>query len=237
MRGSLSGVFRTGGDGSERDSLHACGRIAFSMTNSDGSPATPRRRHVVRLVLFAAFLLALFYRWPSAESSTSRTSGERWRRPGPAAPLAYVVVSAVLGAVFVPGPILAAGSGVLFGPLLGTFVTLGATVGHRDHHLPRRPTGRPRRAHVRCSAQSAPTASTRGSERGGCGRSSANASCPASPMRWRPTHSVRSESRCGRWPSERSSARRRAPSSTPRSARRSQTCRRPWRTSPSECGA
>ena len=48
---------------------------------------------------------------------------------GAVAPLAYVVVSAVLGAVFVPGPVLAAGSGVLFGPVLGTFVTLGATVG------------------------------------------------------------------------------------------------------------
>jgi uncharacterized membrane protein YdjX (TVP38/TMEM64 family) len=48
---------------------------------------------------------------------------------GPAAPLIYVVVSAVLGAIFVPGPVLAAASGLLFGPLLGTFVTLGATVG------------------------------------------------------------------------------------------------------------
>lgn len=48
---------------------------------------------------------------------------------GPAAPLTYVVVSALLGAVFVPGPILAAGSGLLFGPVLGIFVTLGATVG------------------------------------------------------------------------------------------------------------
>ncbi|MGV0802278.1 VTT domain-containing protein, partial [Mycolicibacterium elephantis] len=48
---------------------------------------------------------------------------------GPAAPLAYVVVSAVLGALFVPGPILAAGSGLLFGPVIGVFVTLGATVG------------------------------------------------------------------------------------------------------------
>jgi uncharacterized membrane protein YdjX (TVP38/TMEM64 family) len=48
---------------------------------------------------------------------------------GPAAPLAYVVVSAALGAIFVPGPLLAAGSGVLFGPLLGTFVTLFSAVG------------------------------------------------------------------------------------------------------------
>jgi uncharacterized membrane protein YdjX (TVP38/TMEM64 family) len=48
---------------------------------------------------------------------------------GPAAPLTYIVLSAVLGAIFVPGPILAASSGLLFGPLLGVFVTLGATVG------------------------------------------------------------------------------------------------------------
>jgi uncharacterized membrane protein YdjX (TVP38/TMEM64 family) len=48
---------------------------------------------------------------------------------GPAAPLAYVVVAAALGALFVPGSILAAGSGLLFGPVLGVFVTLGATVG------------------------------------------------------------------------------------------------------------
>jgi uncharacterized membrane protein YdjX (TVP38/TMEM64 family) len=39
------------------------------------------------------------------------------------------VVSAVLGAIFVPGSILAASSGLLFGPVLGVFVTLGATVG------------------------------------------------------------------------------------------------------------
>ena len=48
---------------------------------------------------------------------------------GPPAPLTYVVVSAVLGALFVPGSILAAGSGLLFGPVLGILVTLGATVG------------------------------------------------------------------------------------------------------------
>ena len=39
------------------------------------------------------------------------------------------MLSAVLGAIFVPGPILAASSGLLFGPVLGVFVTLGATVG------------------------------------------------------------------------------------------------------------
>ncbi|MDH8270779.1 hypothetical protein QIG44_27335, partial [Klebsiella pneumoniae] len=58
---------------------------------------------------------------------------------GPIAPLAYVVVSAALGALFVPGPILAAGSGVLFGPLLDTFVTLPAfSAGAQAGMTPRR---------------------------------------------------------------------------------------------------
>lgn len=100
------------------------------MSDSDEVPETPgRRRHIVRLVLFAAFLLGLFY----LVAVTRVVDVEDVRRTvaatGPAAPLTYVVVSAVLGAMFVPGPILAAGSGVLFGPLLGTFVTLGSTVG------------------------------------------------------------------------------------------------------------
>ena len=99
------------------------------MTDSEGTPATSRRRHILRLALFAAFLLGLFY----LVAVTRIVDVEDLRRTvaatGPAAPLTYVIVSAVLGAVFVPGPILAATSGVLFGPVLGLFVTLGATVG------------------------------------------------------------------------------------------------------------
>jgi uncharacterized membrane protein YdjX (TVP38/TMEM64 family) len=99
------------------------------MTDSDGSAATSRRRHILKLAVFAAFLVGLFY----LVAVTRIVDVEDLRRTvaatGPAAPLAYVVVSAVLGAVFVPGPILAATSGVLFGPILGLFVTLGATVG------------------------------------------------------------------------------------------------------------
>jgi uncharacterized membrane protein YdjX (TVP38/TMEM64 family) len=87
-----------------------------------------RRRHVLRLVLFAAFLLGLFY----LVAVTRVVDVDDVRRTvaaaGPAAPVAYVAVSAVLGAIFVPGPILAASSGLLFGPVLGVFVTLGATV-------------------------------------------------------------------------------------------------------------
>jgi uncharacterized membrane protein YdjX (TVP38/TMEM64 family) len=99
------------------------------MVDNDGSSPTSRRRHVVRLAVFAGFLLGMFY----LVAVTRVVDVEEVRRAisatGPAAPLTYVVVSAVLGALFVPGAILAAGSGILFGPVLGIFVTLGATVG------------------------------------------------------------------------------------------------------------
>ncbi|RAV10035.1 hypothetical protein DQP55_16220 [Mycolicibacterium sp. GF69] len=96
------------------------------MAITDGP--TSRRQHILRLVLFAAFLLGLFY----LVAVTGVVDVENVRRTvasaGPVAPLVYVVVSGLLGAVFVPGPILAAASGVLFGPVVGTFATLGATV-------------------------------------------------------------------------------------------------------------
>lgn len=51
-----------------------------------------------------------------------------WVEPlGAAAPPAYVVLSAVLGAALVPGPLLAATSGLLFGAALGTAVTIAAS--------------------------------------------------------------------------------------------------------------
>ena len=52
-----------------------------------------------------------------------------WVEPlGAAAAPAFVVVSAVLGAALVPGPMLAATSGLLFGAALGTLVTIAASV-------------------------------------------------------------------------------------------------------------
>lgn len=105
------------------------GRIVVGMTDHDDSPAINRRAHILRLVAFAAFLFGLFYLVAVARVIDVDDIRGLVGSTGPAAPLAYVVVSACLGALFVPGPILAAGSGVLFGPVLGTFVTLGATVG------------------------------------------------------------------------------------------------------------
>jgi uncharacterized membrane protein YdjX (TVP38/TMEM64 family) len=99
------------------------------MTERDGSPPTSRRRHIVRLAVFVAFLLGLFYLFAVTRIVDVDDVRRTVAATGPFAPLTYVVVSAMLGAILVPGPILAAGSGVLFGPLLGTFVTLGSAVG------------------------------------------------------------------------------------------------------------
>ena len=95
----------------------------------DNSAPTSRRRHLARLAVFALFLVGVFY-LVAVKRVIDIEEVRRVVSPtGPAAPLIYVVVSAALGALFVPGSILAAGSGLLFGPVLGMFVTLGAAVG------------------------------------------------------------------------------------------------------------
>ena len=99
------------------------------MTENDGTSTTSRRRHVVRLVLFVVFLAGLFYLFTVARVVDVDDVRSAVAATGPFASLTYVAVSATLGAILVPGPILAAGSGVLFGPLLGTFVTLGSAIG------------------------------------------------------------------------------------------------------------
>ena len=99
------------------------------MTDNDGSAPTSRRRHILRLAVFAVFLVVMFYLLAIRHVVNIEDVRRTVAATGPAAPLTYIVVSAVLGAAFVPGPILAASSGLLFGPVLGVFVTLGATVG------------------------------------------------------------------------------------------------------------
>lgn len=99
------------------------------MVDNDGSPPTSRRRHIVKLAVFAGFLVALYVLVAVTHVIDVEVVRRTVAATGPAAPLTYVVVSAFLGALFVPGSILAAGSGLLFGPALGIVVTLGATVG------------------------------------------------------------------------------------------------------------
>ncbi|MGW4330650.1 TVP38/TMEM64 family protein [Nocardia sp. NPDC004573] len=99
------------------------------MTDNGGFFLTSRRRHIARLALFAVFLVGMFYLVAIAGVVDVESVRDGIAATGPAAPFAYVVGSAVLGAIFVPGPLLAAGSGLLFGPLVGTFVTLGSAVG------------------------------------------------------------------------------------------------------------
>jgi uncharacterized membrane protein YdjX (TVP38/TMEM64 family) len=93
------------------------------------SPPASRRRHILRLTAFAGLLSGVFYLVAVKQVIDVAAVRRVISATGPAAPLCYAAASAVLGAAFVPGPVLAAGSGFLFGPRLGMVVTLGATVG------------------------------------------------------------------------------------------------------------
>src|SRR5437879_6418249 len=102
------------------------------LDNDDVAPTsrpTSRLSHIARLAVLAGFLAAMFYLLAVKRLVDIEDVRRVVSATGPAAPLTYVVVSAVLGAMFVPGSILAAGSGLLFGPVVGVFVTLGAAVG------------------------------------------------------------------------------------------------------------
>jgi hypothetical protein len=204
------------------------------MIDNDGSAPTSRRRHIVRLAVFAVFLFALFYLLAVRHLLDVEEVRRTVSATGPAAPLTYVVVSAVLGAVFVPGPILAASSGLLFGPLLGIFVTLGATVGTPVvasfvGHRAGRDSARALLGTKRADRIDALI------ER--CGRWSVSASFPAFRMRSPRMRSGRLEFRCGRWQSVRLSVRRQTHLSTPRWARRSRSVVGFWRTRRSRWGA
>lgn len=98
------------------------------MAENNDPPVARRWPHILRLALFVAFLLGLFYLVAVSRIIDVEQIRDAVASTGPLAPLVYLAISALLAAVFVPGPLLAAGSGVLFGPVLGTFVTLGSTV-------------------------------------------------------------------------------------------------------------
>lgn len=85
-----------------------------------------RRTAVLRLGGLIGVLLALaaiFY--AGGALGTERVRG--WVEPaGAMAPLLYIPISAVLGTLFVPGAVLAAVAGLLFGPWVGAVTALAA---------------------------------------------------------------------------------------------------------------
>jgi uncharacterized membrane protein YdjX (TVP38/TMEM64 family) len=97
------------------------------MTESGAVPAAGRRAHILRLAVFAAFLATLFYLVAVRRVVDIEAVRATIAATGPVAPVVYVLIATMLAAIFVPGPLLAAGSGFLFGPVLGTVVTLAST--------------------------------------------------------------------------------------------------------------
>ncbi len=102
--------------------------MTIPLTDDENTPAVNRWPHVLRLGVFVGFLLTMFYLVAVRHVVDIEEFRSTIAKAGPLAPLVYIPIAAVLATMFVPGPLLAAGSGVLFGPLLGTFVTLGSTV-------------------------------------------------------------------------------------------------------------
>ncbi len=190
-RGGLPAVLRA-----RMDRLHARGVTPVDTSDDEVKPG--RRPHIIRLAVLAVFLLGLYYLIGVARILDLEDIRGAVAATGPAAPLVYVLVSAVLGSLFVPGPLLAAGSGLLFGPVLGTFVTLGATVGTATiASLGGRRAGRDSTrallgAHAR-GPHRRPDRARRAVGRGGPALRPRHLRCA-----WRPTRSVRSVSRCGR---------------------------------------
>jgi uncharacterized membrane protein YdjX (TVP38/TMEM64 family) len=82
-----------------------------------------RRLALLTLVLVALLIVAWVVR-PVSEDDVRDLVAPA----GAWAPLVYVAVSGVLGALLIPGPLLAGASGLLFGTLAGFFATMAASV-------------------------------------------------------------------------------------------------------------
>ena len=82
----------------------------------------------LRLALFAVVVVGLYLAF--VVTDVVRPAEVRaWVAPyGAVAPFVFVVVSAGLGLCLVPGPVLAGASGLLFGAVVGTPVTLAASI-------------------------------------------------------------------------------------------------------------
>jgi uncharacterized membrane protein YdjX (TVP38/TMEM64 family) len=81
-----------------------------------------------RLVALVAVLVTAVVLFTTTDLVDAAHLRDRIGATGAWAPLVYVPVSAVLGALLVPGPLLAGISGVLFGPVTGTVATIASAV-------------------------------------------------------------------------------------------------------------
>jgi uncharacterized membrane protein YdjX (TVP38/TMEM64 family) len=80
------------------------------------------RRLVLLSLVLVGLLVVAYVVQPVSEASV-----RSWIAPaGGLAPIAYVALAGVLGALLIPGPLLAGASGLLFGTAAGFFVTLAA---------------------------------------------------------------------------------------------------------------
>lgn len=87
----------------------------------DRHRARVRRRAIARLGIFAVLIIGvgLAVTLGGLIDLDRNHLQDEIRGYGPAAPAIFIVVSGVLGALFVPGPIFAVAAGALFGPWLG----------------------------------------------------------------------------------------------------------------------
>jgi uncharacterized membrane protein YdjX (TVP38/TMEM64 family) len=100
-------------------------------------------RPVVRLTLLGLVLVGLLLVVRSAGGLSRAGIEQLVDQAGPLAPLAFVVLYAVLTVMLVPGSIITAAGGLLFGALLGTALTVvGATAGATAAFLLARSLGR-----------------------------------------------------------------------------------------------
>jgi uncharacterized membrane protein YdjX (TVP38/TMEM64 family) len=95
---------------------------------SAGDVPAAARPARLRLVLVAAAAVAAFLAFWVFDVLDEEDVRSLVDPFGPLAAPAYVVIAALLGLAFVPGPLLAGTSGLLFGTALGTVVTLSSAI-------------------------------------------------------------------------------------------------------------
>ncbi|MEA2403430.1 MAG: hypothetical protein QOE08_77 [Thermoleophilaceae bacterium] len=95
----------------------------------DAEPHGSRRAAILRLTGLAIVVGGVFLAATLSGHLPSAGEVRDWGDGlGPLGPLAFIPLSAALGCLLVPGPVLAGSAGLLFGTALGTPVALAATV-------------------------------------------------------------------------------------------------------------